>query len=250
MIIIVDLDHTLIREDWTVSERTVKVFEKCKKNGHVVVVNSARSYLRSKPIADKIGADYVNCFYGNAVVDKNGKVLASRALKKDDLRLVVEEFQKIKKGWIGVEAIDGAYGTNEGVCKMFDGKFSTFDEAISKDALKLAVEFVDTPENREAAKKIADKFNLDVKFGREGFFCSLLPKNTDKWNGLKYILEKVGKNKKTIAFGDEISDLQTFKNVDIAVAMANSTPELLAHVDITTLSNEEDGVAVYLEKFL
>jgi hydroxymethylpyrimidine pyrophosphatase-like HAD family hydrolase len=54
----------------------------------------------------------------------------------------------------------------------------------------------------------------------------------------------------TIAFGDMLNDLPMLAWAGHSVAVANAHPDLLAHIDETTLSNEDDGVAVVLERLV
>ncbi|MGC5411182.1 HAD family hydrolase, partial [Streptomyces sp. DT225] len=51
-----------------------------------------------------------------------------------------------------------------------------------------------------------------------------------------------------IAFGDMPNDLPMFRSCGYGVAMGNAHPELRAAADEVTLSNEEDGIAVVLER--
>lgn len=250
MIIVIDLDHTLLKEDGSISDHTLKVLKKCKDCGYKIIINSARSYVRTKDYAEKIHADYINCFYGNLVVDAKGKILFSKALERNALAGLILRFKDLYNGWIGIECVEGGFGTDP-IAKRFGGVVVSENEILKYNPLKLIFELEDTPENRKKAKEIADDYDLDVKFGREGFFCSLLPKNTNKWYGLQKILKRLKcKGEKVIAFGDEISDFMTFQNVDYGVAMKNSTKELLDQSQYVTLSNEEDGVAYFIEQML
>ena len=53
-----------------------------------------------------------------------------------------------------------------------------------------------------------------------------------------------------MAFGDEQNDLEMIDFAGHGVAMRNAIPELKAVAkDVTTLDNEHDGVANYLEKY-
>jgi len=52
----------------------------------------------------------------------------------------------------------------------------------------------------------------------------------------------------TLAFGDMPNDIPMFDWAARGVAMANAHPELKAVADEITLSNEDDGIAVVLER--
>lgn len=54
----------------------------------------------------------------------------------------------------------------------------------------------------------------------------------------------------TVAFGDEANDVSLLQAAGTGVAMANATPEVLRAADVVTGSNDEGGVAQYLERLL
>ena len=53
----------------------------------------------------------------------------------------------------------------------------------------------------------------------------------------------------TIAFGDGYNDLPMIEWAGTGVAMANAPEEIKNKADLVTLSNDEDGVAVILERY-
>ena len=54
----------------------------------------------------------------------------------------------------------------------------------------------------------------------------------------------------TLAFGDEDNDIEMLQISGVGVAMGNANENILAVAQYTTLSNDEDGVADFLEKYL
>ena len=56
--------------------------------------------------------------------------------------------------------------------------------------------------------------------------------------------------KDAVAIGDDYNDISMFKVVGHSVAMENANYDVKQYVDEITLSNEEEGVAVFLEKLL
>ncbi len=53
-----------------------------------------------------------------------------------------------------------------------------------------------------------------------------------------------------VAFGDMPNDLPMLQWAGCGVAMANAHPDVLAAADVVTRSNEEDGVAMVVERLL
>lgn len=77
----------------------------------------------------------------------------------------------------------------------------------------------------------------------------LQPPGIDKASGLARAAEVLDlPASSTIAFGDMPNDVPMFAWAAHGVAMANAHRELVAVADELTLSNEDDGIAVVLER--
>ena len=72
-----------------------------------------------------------------------------------------------------------------------------------------------------------------------------------KGEALRRLCEALGFGiESAMAFGDGLNDLTMVRDAGLGVAMANAAPEVLAAAKFTTLSNDEDGVAAAIEKFV
>ncbi|MGP3159341.1 HAD-IIB family hydrolase [Serratia marcescens] len=77
-------------------------------------------------------------------------------------------------------------------------------------------------------------------------------KEINKFAALKKLLkESKLENKKTIAFGDGLNDVELLKGCTLGVVMDNAMPELKAilHGHPITVSNDSEGVRIFLETF-
>lgn len=72
-----------------------------------------------------------------------------------------------------------------------------------------------------------------------------------KGRGLMALAEHLGLTAdQVMACGDSGNDLEMIKAAGLGVAMGNATAPVLEHADYVTLSNEEDGVAAAVERFV
>jgi hydroxymethylpyrimidine pyrophosphatase-like HAD family hydrolase len=72
-----------------------------------------------------------------------------------------------------------------------------------------------------------------------------------KWQALSRLIEREGLSaEQVISIGDEINDIEMIRHAGLGVAMGNAIPAVKAVADYTTHSNEEDGVAHVVERFL
>ena len=89
---------------------------------------------------------------------------------------------------------------------------------------------------------------VDV-FRSEDFYLEFVAKGIDKAATLEVLLKHLGLTRDSLAaFGDSYNDIPMIKYAGFGVAMANSIPEVLQAADAVTKSNDEDGVAVWLQK--
>ena len=58
------------------------------------------------------------------------------------------------------------------------------------------------------------------------------------------------KQSEIIAMGDNYNDIDMLEYAGIGIAMGNAPEEVKKHGDDVTLTNDEDGVAIALEKYL
>lgn len=83
------------------------------------------------------------------------------------------------------------------------------------------------------------------------FYFEFTAKGIDKAKALDTVLKKLGYNKdEIIAFGDGHNDSSMVKYAGLGIAMDNAVKELKDIADYITLSNDEDGIAHAIDKFV
>ena len=76
-------------------------------------------------------------------------------------------------------------------------------------------------------------------------------KDVDKGNALLRLGQILGiPGEEIMAFGDGTNDRKMLEKVGTGVAMANGVPEVKAAADYITASNDEEGVARFIEKYV
>ena len=104
-----------------------------------------------------------------------------------------------------------------------------------------------------AAPHISNKI---VKDGDKEIFLSysyaeILAKNTNKWSAINELIGRLGISKdEVIAIGDNFNDIEMIKNAGLGIAMNNGSPFAKEVAKIVAPSNNEDGVAKVIEKFV
>ena len=76
-------------------------------------------------------------------------------------------------------------------------------------------------------------------------------KDVTKASGLKELCDNLGISfDNVMAFGDGENDIEMLRECGIGIAMANALPKVKEAADAVTLSNEEDGIAQAILKYL
>ena len=130
-------------------------------------------------------------------------------------------------------------------------KVDNFLEAVKHPIAKCLI--VGEPERlavleKEMYEVLKDRMGV---FRSEPYFLELVPKGIDKAQSLSVLLSEIGMTREEmIAIGDGFNDLSMIKYAGLGVAMANAQPVVRENADFITLSNEEDGVAHVVRKFM
>ena len=99
---------------------------------------------------------------------------------------------------------------------------------------------------------LSDKFiDRTCQVRSQRYYYEIMPQGLSKGKSLLEIAEYYDiEQKEIIAFGDELNDETMIKVAGVGVAMANAVDHIKEISDYITLSNDEDGIADYLEKFV
>ena len=82
-------------------------------------------------------------------------------------------------------------------------------------------------------------------------YADISAKDVNKWTAIVELMKILSVNSdEVIAIGDNINDISMIENAGLGVAMENGAPEVKNIADFVTNSNDEDGVANVIEKFV
>ena len=83
------------------------------------------------------------------------------------------------------------------------------------------------------------------------YYCDVTPPGIDKGRLVDLLAERLDVPREEIAvLGDMGNDVEMFRRAGFAIAMGNATPEVKALAQATTLSNDEDGFAPAIERYV
>ena len=112
---------------------------------------------------------------------------------------------------------------------------------------------VGEPSDAQAAvKELKARFGGELNiFGSEPPFIEVMPLEVDKAFALDVLLKHLNATREElIACGDGMNDIPMLRIAGMGVAMENAAAAVKAFAGFVTRSNEEDGVAHAIERFI
>jgi len=267
-IIFVDLDGTLCASGGVVSDRTVEAVKKVRKAGHEVVICTGRSVSGIRKIFERTGIRYAVYSAGGGIFDfEEKKILFEKLMSKRETELLYDYcvredlFALIS---VGEERYISASRNRD---KMGSSTFVTFDET-PHDFIKNnnITQFVTFGENIEGlrnvlmfskglertkvsnmSRKIMTDFSGEV-YKTETPFIDFGHAIASKGSGIRAFCKLFDLDiKNTVCMGDDYNDIAMFETAYYKVAMGNALPQLKSMADFVTDTNDNDGVAKFLE---
>ena len=262
-LIALDMDGTLLKGDKTISKENYNAIQKAKKLGVKIVLatgrplNGIKKYLEH---LDLINENDYAIVYGGAVVQntKSGKFLSNNVLKLSDWNYLFSLSQELN---VNIHVLT----SNECITPK-DNKYSNVEatmnnipiiidnpSTMNKNLSLIKIMFIDEPELLEKViaklpKEIYDKYTV---VRSAPYFLEFLNINANKGIGVDSLAKILNiKQEEVICIGDAGNDMHMVEYAGLGVAMENAFPELKEIANYITLSNENNGVAHVIDKFI
>jgi hydroxymethylpyrimidine pyrophosphatase-like HAD family hydrolase len=85
----------------------------------------------------------------------------------------------------------------------------------------------------------------------QAYYCDVTPPGIDKGRLVELLAERLRVPREEIAvLGDMGNDVEMFRSSGFAIAMGNATAEVKALAQAITLSNDEDGFAAAIDRYV
>ncbi|MDT3441801.1 MULTISPECIES: HAD family hydrolase [unclassified Pseudofrankia] len=254
-IVATDLDGTLIRSDGTVSERTRRALRRVREHGGTVVFVTGRPIrVMADVVAQTSVAGIAVCANGALVYDLDAEVMIDqRGLDPAAaLRLALAIREIVPEAAFAVES-----GIKFGREPLFRTMWPDPDEVVADVAELLLTLPPAKLLVRRGGESLADMYEKIVALaGTEAMvtrstetLVEIAGAGVSKAVALAQVAATRGVTAAdVVAFGDMLNDLPMLAWAGYAVAVANAHPDVLAAADEITASNDNDGVALVLER--
>lgn len=264
-LLVLDVDGTLLNDEREISKRTLAALLKVQQMGVRIVLASGRPTYGLMPLAKTLElgnyGGFVLSYNGCQIIKaQNGEILFERRINPEMLPYLEKKARKngfaiftYHDDTLITDSPDNEYIKNEALLNNLkiirEDEFSTaIDFAPCKCMLVSDKEKALIGLEQHWEKRLAG--TLDA-FRSEPYFLEVVPCGVNKANTLGALLEHLGVTREeVIAVGDGVCDVTMLQLAGMGVAMEHSQDSVKVCADYVTASNEEDGVALAVEKLI
>ena len=264
-LLVLDVDGTLLNDEREISKRTLAALLKVQQMGVRIVLASGRPTYGLMPLAKTLElgnyGGFVLSYNGCQIIKaQNGEILFERRINPEMLPYLEKKARKngfaiftYHDDTLITDSPDNEYIKNEALLNNLkiirEDEFSTaIDFAPCKCMLVSDKEKALIGLEQHWEKRLAG--TLDA-FRSEPYFLEVVPCGVNKANTLGALLEHLGVTREeVIAVGDGVCDVTMLQLAGMGVAMGHSQDSVKVCADYVTASNEEDRVALAVEKLI
>ena len=280
--IAIDIDGTLLNSNSELTKKTIDVLKEVSSRGIYVVLTSGRISGNVKRFCDQIGANkYLIAENGASIIDlETNEIVYSKYLSKETVNKVLDicennsiyymvytQKELIVKSikYMSLFFYKQNYNPNARIKQVVAGRdyINNCDEKFTKlmicdedrsiyksiiNKLKDIEEIDILPVPHVSVKKLnLDGEEKEIKYS----YADISATGANKWTAIEFLANKLGIDKsEIIAIGDNINDLHMIHYAGLGVAMDNGSPLAKKVANVIAPSNDKDGVAQILEKYV
>ncbi|WP_405979715.1 Cof-type HAD-IIB family hydrolase [Streptomyces sp. NBC_00158] len=264
-LIATDLDGTLLRDDKSVSLRTVAALAAAEEAGIEVFFVTGRPARWMDVVSDHVhGHGLAICANGAAVVDLHAgrEFVQVRALPRATALAVVETLREAAPGTSFAVEMTTGINYEPAYPPFFQDPGATVataekllhEEHDDHDApvLKLLAHHAEmTPDDFLALARSAAGAYASITRSSPTALLEISELGVSKASTLELCCAERGISPaEVVAFGDMPNDVEMLRWAGTSYAMGNAHPDVIAAASGRTVDNNEDGVAVVIERIL
>lgn len=257
-LVISDIDGTLITSNHEIAESTRKAALRLYERGINLSLCSSRPPRSIRPLAETLALrSPFAAFNGGLIITADGEVKLRSAIPPDIIarvKAIADDFG------IGVWVYDevdwwvagyDAFVEREEHTSGFSPRVEGYDERLKREAVKLTV--VGKPELvAQAEQRVLSELASDVSASRsKPRFLDVTAYGIHKGSAVRRIAPVFNVTPAQVAvIGDGPNDIEMFREAGVSIAMGQGVDEVIAAARFITSSNDNDGWARGIEKYV
>ena len=262
--IVLDLDGTLTNNKKEITPRTKEALMKAQAKGVKIVLASGRPTYGIMPLAEELelkkNCGFILAFNGGKIIDcSDCRTIFEQKLDETLVPLLYHVAKEAGmqiltyqgEGIVATDKNDKYVQEEARINKMPVEEYDDFLQQLVYPVNKCLIVGDPAPLHQlEIKLKKELEGRMDV-YRSADYFLECVPLGIDKARSLDRLITTLGITKEeVIACGDGYNDLSMINFSGLGVAMSNAADDIKAQADYVTLSNEEDGIAHVVDKFI
>lgn len=264
---VTDLDGTLLNRSDRINPRSIKIINELTEKGMMFTYATARSLVSASVVTKGLSTNIPVIAYNGAFIfqPNTGEILSQEKFTAEEMDKVKSVLDRYNISPLVYAFIDGVEKVswitekeNDGIRRylslrkgdkrlnpiakgeeLYRGDMFYFTCIGERDELKPVYDFF--------SKSSRYRCTIQQELYRPEYWCEIMPAHATKAYAIQK-LKKLWGCEKVISFGDAINDIPMFEISDEAYAVENAVEELKAIATGIIASNENDGVARWLEE--
>jgi Cof subfamily protein (haloacid dehalogenase superfamily) len=259
-LLLADVDGTLVTGDKVLTDRAITAVHRLHDAGILFAVTSGRPPRGMSMLVGPLELRTpIAAFNGGLIVDPDMSVVEQRVLPQD---LVVPILRLLTSFGLSVWSyrgadwyvpdLQGAHVARESSTVRFDPTLATDLEQITDNVAKIVGVSDDHDAVESAAAAARDHFGDHVAAARsQPYYVDVTHPEANKGSVAQYLSTRYAIPAGQIAtIGDMPNDVLMFSHSGLSIAMGNAGPEVQRAARRVTTSNEEEGFANAVERFV
>lgn len=237
-LVALDMDGTLLNKAGEISEENRRAIKEAENEGVFVVLSTGRSYATCSDFAKSMELQsYLITVNGSEIYDNQGKLVERNIVDSESIQWMWELSQKYGTHFWAISC-DNIYRA-EMPEKIHDLQwlkfgFDTNDESIRQIIMDELVS--------KGTFEISNSSPTNIEVNAMG---------VNKAKAIKLVCSQLDISMENVmAVGDSLNDLAMISEAKVGVAMGNAQEIVKEKADWITATNEEDGVAKAIRKWV
>lgn len=260
--ICLDIDGTLLNSKHQITDKTKEVIKYASNEKQIpVILVSARMPKGILFLQEELEISQpIICYSGSLVMDKNKNILFNKSISIPSMKKIYEATEKFnvhlsvyKDDQWYIEEMDPWAKQESDITKIipninkFDILFDLWDKENS-GANKLLI--MAEPDEITKIKEAIRDDSLNI-YQSKTTYLEIMPKEASKTSAIEFLKEKfhISQNE-IIAMGDNYNDIDMIEYAGLGIAMGNAPDVVKQSANEITLTNDEDGVAEAIKKYV
>ncbi|MDR3597764.1 Cof-type HAD-IIB family hydrolase [Clostridium sp.] len=238
-LICIDMDGTLLNSKHKISDISKKTLIKAHDMGVHIVITTGRTYVDAEAYSDSMGLKSpIIAFTGAVIKEKYGENVIHKSIIDEQMcKELLEIFKKYNVKPIFNSLFKVYCGDLKIKIGMWYLKIRGFLNRNKKKINYLRKE-LEKVEGIEITS--SSKYNIEIT-----------KKGTSKGKAIEILADHYNINKEeVIAIGDSENDISAIEFAGMGIAMGNASEEVKKKSNFVTDTNDNDGVAKAIEKFI